>query len=53
VRRGDGEYSQAVSFEVRAPEKIFSIRAGSDAETVARAHKVSVPCAHPTWLARV
>lgn len=36
VRRGDGEWSQAVAFEVRAPEKVFSIRAGSDAETVAR-----------------
>jgi len=36
VRRGDGEWSQAVSFDVSAPEKVFSIRAGSDAETVAR-----------------
>jgi hypothetical protein len=36
VRRGDGEWSQAVAFEVRSPEKLFTIRAGSDAETVAR-----------------
>ena len=36
VRRGDGEWSQGIAFEVRAPEKVFSIRAGSDAETVAR-----------------
>ena len=36
VRRGDGEWSQAIAFEVRAPQKIFSIRAGSDAETVTR-----------------
>jgi hypothetical protein len=36
VRRGDGEWSQASAFEVRAPEKVFTIRAGSDAETVAR-----------------
>ena len=36
VRRGDREWSQANSFEVRTPEKIFSIRAGSDAETVTR-----------------
>ena len=36
VRRGEGEWSQAVAFEVRAPEKVVSIRAGSDAQTVAR-----------------
>jgi hypothetical protein len=36
VRRGDGDWSQALAFEVRAPETVFSIRAGSDAETVAR-----------------
>jgi hypothetical protein len=36
VRRGDGDWSQAAAFEVRAPEKAFSIRAGSDEETVAR-----------------
>jgi hypothetical protein len=36
VRRGDGEWSQAVAFEVRAPEKVFTIRAGSDTESVAQ-----------------
>jgi hypothetical protein len=36
VRRGDGEWSQAVAFEVRSPEKVFTIRSGSDAETVAQ-----------------
>ena len=36
VRRGDGDWSQAAAFEVRAPERAFSIRAGSDEETVAR-----------------
>jgi parallel beta-helix repeat protein len=36
VRRGNGDWSQAVAFEVRAPEKVFLIRAGSDAKTVAR-----------------
>lgn len=36
VRRGEGEWSRAVEFEVRSPEKTFTIRAGSDAETVAR-----------------
>ena len=37
VRRGDGEWSQALEFEVRSPENIFTIRAGSDAEAVTRA----------------
>ena len=42
VRRGDGEWSQAVAFEVRAPEKVFTIRAGSDAGTVERVlHKAA------------
>ena len=36
MRRGDGEWSQAVAFEVRAPEQQFTIRAGSDEATVAR-----------------
>ena len=36
VRRGDGDWSRAVSFEVRAPEKTFTVRAGSDGETVKR-----------------
>ena len=36
VRRGEGEWSQAVGFEVRSPEKVFSVREGSDAETVRR-----------------
>ena len=36
VRRGDGEWSQGIAFEVRVPEKVFSILARSDAETVAR-----------------
>ena len=36
VRRGDSEWSQAVGFEVRAPDKIFTIRAGSDAQAVTR-----------------
>jgi len=36
VRRGEGGWSQAVGFEVRSPERVFSIRAGSDADTVRR-----------------
>jgi hypothetical protein len=36
VRRGEGAWSRAVGFEVRAPEKTFTIRAGSDGETVKR-----------------
>lgn len=36
VRRNDGDWSRAVGFEVRAPEKTFRIHAGSDAETVKR-----------------
>jgi threonine aldolase len=34
-----------VAFEVRAPEKVFTIRAGSDAETVARVlHEAAAHC---------
>jgi hypothetical protein len=36
VRRGEGAWSQGVDFEVRAPERTFTIRTGSDAETVKR-----------------
>lgn len=36
VLRGDGEWSQAADFEVRTLEKGLTIRAGSDAETVAQ-----------------
>lgn len=36
VQRGDGEWSQSLDFEVLTPDKVFLIRAGSDAETVAR-----------------
>ena len=36
VRRGEGEWSKAGPFEVRAPERQFTIRAGSDAASVAR-----------------
>ncbi len=36
VRRGEGEWSQAGAFEVRTPGKSFTVRAGSDADTVAR-----------------
>jgi hypothetical protein len=36
VRRGDGDWSRATGFEVRAPGKTFTVRAGSDGETVRR-----------------
>ena len=36
VRRGAGEWSVAVPFAVRAPEHVFTVRAGSDAAAVAR-----------------
>ena len=36
VRRGAGVWSEAVAFEVRMPERRFTIRAGSDARTVGR-----------------
>lgn len=36
VRRGEGEWSDGQAFVVRSPEKVFFIRAGSDAEAVAR-----------------
>jgi hypothetical protein len=36
VRRGEGEWSPTVPFEVRAPEHVFTVRAGSDAAAVAR-----------------
>ena len=49
VRRGDGEWSQAIAFEVRAPEKLFSVRAGSDAETVARALQEAA-ASGPAWV---
>ena len=35
VRRGEGDWSKAVSFEVRFPEHVLTVHAGSDAETVA------------------
>jgi hypothetical protein len=44
VRRGDGEWSQAVAFEVRAANMVFTIRAGSDAETVARVLQDAAAC---------
>jgi hypothetical protein len=36
VRRGEGDWSEAVGFQVRAPEKRFAVRAGSSGETVKR-----------------
>jgi hypothetical protein len=36
VRRGEGGWSGAVPFEVRMPEHVFTVRAGSDAAAVAR-----------------
>lgn len=36
VRRGEGEWSQAGVFEIRPPGKSFTVRVGSDAETVAK-----------------
>lgn len=36
IRRGEGEWSEAAAFELRAPEHVFAIHAGSDSETVAR-----------------
>lgn len=36
VRRGDGEWSVPTLFEARAPERAFTIPAGSDAAAVAR-----------------
>ncbi|MEI6714503.1 MAG: right-handed parallel beta-helix repeat-containing protein [Verrucomicrobiota bacterium] len=36
IRRGEGPWSKASAFEVRAPEQVFTIRAGSNSETVAR-----------------
>ena len=36
VRRGEGEWSQAGEFEVRTPGKSYTVRAGSDAETVGK-----------------
>ena len=35
VRRGSGEWSDAVPFAVRAPEHVFTVHAGSDATAVA------------------
>ena len=35
VRRGDAEWSAVTAFEVREPEHVFTIRAGSDAAEVA------------------
>ncbi len=37
VRRGEGDWSMTVPFEVRAPQCVVTVRAGSDAATVARA----------------
>jgi hypothetical protein len=50
VRRGDGEWSQASAFEVRAPEKVFTIRAGSDAETVAGCCKRRLRVFQHAWI---
>ncbi len=36
VRSGAGDWSRAVAFELRSPEKTFPIRVGSDGETVRR-----------------
>jgi hypothetical protein len=36
VRRGEGDWSRAVGFEVRSPDRTFTIPAGSDGETVKR-----------------
>ena len=36
VRRGEDAWSAAVPFEVRVPEHVFTVRAGSDAAAVAR-----------------
>ena len=36
VRRGAGDWSPAVPFEVRVPEHVFTVHAGSDAAAVAR-----------------
>jgi len=36
VRRGEGAWSQAVAFEVRAPENVFTVRAGGDVVAVLR-----------------
>lgn len=36
VRRGEGAWSQAISFEVKTPPNEFTIRRGSDAKEVAR-----------------
>jgi hypothetical protein len=35
VRRGEGEWSQAAAFEVRAPEHVYTVRVGNDSEAVA------------------
>lgn len=37
VQRNEGEWSEPVAFEVRSPEKVVLIRAGSDSECVMRA----------------
>ena len=42
VRRGEAAWSAAVPFEVRAPEHVFTVRAGSDAAAVAGTFKDAV-----------
>ena len=39
LRRGEGEWSQAAAFEVRSPENVFTVRAGSDAQAVEKVLK--------------
>jgi hypothetical protein len=36
VRRGEGEWSPSVGFEIRNPERVFTVRVGSNVETVVR-----------------
>lgn len=43
VRRGDGEWSAAVPFEVRAPENMFRICSGSDMAAVIREAASNTP----------